>query len=146
VTHPNRRPSAPSSHAPAGAGRLYVAIVSKNPETIRGFESYLRAAGIPSNCSRAIRGVEGIVPDFATAAVIFPDDFGDADVLGFLRRMREDRPLLLAILVTREPQRFQAATEPDGRSLPPLILPRLSFGWDILDVIRAHGEANLEPT
>ncbi len=139
----NRRPSTSRPPEPA---RIYVTIVSKNPETIHGLESYLRGAGVPSHCARALRDIDAVAPACATAAVIFPDDFESADVLAFMRHLRGARPRLLALLVTREPGRFQAVAGGDGRSLPPLVLPRPSFGWDILDAIRAHAETALEPT
>ena len=50
------------------------------------------------------------------------------------------RPRFLALLVTREPRRYRAVIEADARSVTPLVLPKPSFGWDILDAIRAHAE------
>jgi hypothetical protein len=79
-----------------------------------------------------------VAPPCATAAVIFPDDFADEDVVALMRRLRRTRPRLFSLIVTREPHRFVDVVKPDGRSLPPLMLPKPSFGWDILDAIRAH--------
>lgn len=119
-------------------GPTYVTIVSKNPETTEGLESYLRRAGVRSHCECVLRDMHAIAPERATATVIFLDDFAEEDVLGFIRRLRDTRPRLLALLVTGEPQRFRPAVEPDGTSLPPIVLPKPSFGWEILDAIRAH--------
>ncbi len=127
---------------PSGSKRrkapTYVTIVSNNPETLDGLQAYLAEAGVPSHCTRAIGDLAMVAPDCATAAVIFPDDFADNAVISLLRQLRKTRPRLLALLVTREPQRFRAVLDADDRSLPPIALPKPSFGWDILDAIRAH--------
>jgi len=119
---------------------IYVSIVSKNPETLDGLQAYLKQVGVPSHGTRAVRDLDMAAPEFATAAVIFPDDFEDHEALALLRELRRLRPRLLALIVTREPTRFRSVTGPDGHSLPPIVLPRGSFGWDILDAIRAHAE------
>jgi hypothetical protein len=62
-------------------------------------------------------------------------------VLTIVRELRRARPRLLSLIVTREPQRFLDVMQDDGRSCPPVMLPRPSFGWDILDAVRAHAEA-----
>jgi hypothetical protein len=120
---------------------IYVSIVSANPETIDGLQAYFGGVGVPSQCTRAVQDLDMVAPDCATAAVIFPDDFADREVHSLIREIRRSRPKLLALLVTRTPQRFREAVEPDGRSLPPIVLPKPSFGWDILDAIRAHADA-----
>ena len=111
-----------------GTGRICVAIVSKNRGTADALESYLHAAGVvPSHADLFRDGHD--IPACAHAAVIFPDDYGDADALGFLLLLRQTRPHLLALLITRTPQRFRAVAEADGRSLAPLVLPRPSACW-----------------
>ena len=80
-------------------------------------------------------------PPGATAAIIFPDDFEDEAVRALIRQLRRARPRLLSVIVTRAPQRFLDIAKPDGRSLPPIMLPKPSFGWDILDAIRAHANS-----
>lgn len=117
---------------------IYVSILSANPETLDGLHTYFGDAGVSSHCTREVRDVGVVAPDCATAAVIFPDDFDDRDVLSLVRQLRRTRPRFLSVLVTREPQRFRDVVQADGRSLPPIMLPRPSFGWDILDAIRAH--------
>jgi hypothetical protein len=119
---------------------VYVAIVSNNPETLDGLQSYFKQAGVPSHGTRAVHDLGMVAPEFATAAVIFPDDFKSDEALLLVRELRRLRPRLLALIVTREPNRFRSVTDADGRSLPPIVLPRPSFGWDILDAIRAHAQ------
>jgi len=119
---------------------LYASIVSANPETLDGLQTYLGDAGVPSHCTRAIRDIERVAPPCATATIIFPDDFEHEDILALVRALRRRRPHILSLIVTREPQRFFEATKPDGRSVPPTLLPKPSFGWDILDAIRAHAD------
>ena len=119
---------------------MHVSIVSANPETLDGLHAYLCGAGVPSHCTRAVQDLVLASPESATAAVIFPDDFEHEEVLTVVRELRRARPRLLSLIVTREPHRFRDVTQADGRSLPPIVLPKPSFGWDILDAIRAHSE------
>jgi hypothetical protein len=121
--------------------RVYVSIVSANPETLDGLHSYLCGAGVSSHCTRGVQDLALVAPELATAAVIFPDDFENEEVLVLLRALRRARPRLLSLIVTRAPQCFRDVVQDDGRSLPPVVLPKPSFGWDILDAIRAHSEA-----
>ncbi len=116
----------------------HVAIVSKNPETLDGLGSYLERAGVPSRGARALAEPDLVWLDAATAAVIFPDDFTEGEVLELFRLLRQDRPRLCAVLVTREPHRFRPLAPADEPAPPTIVLPRPSFGWDILDAIRAH--------
>jgi hypothetical protein len=88
-----------------------------------------------------VRDLDRVAPLYATAAVLFPDDFSDEEVVTLVKRLRRTRPRLLSLIVTREPQRFHDVAKPDGRSLPPIMLPKPSFGWDILDAIRAQADA-----
>ncbi len=120
---------------------VHVAIVSANSETLDGLHAYLGGAGVASRCTRHLQDVALVAPQVTTAAVIFPDDFEHEEVLKLVRQLRRVRPGLLSLIVTREPQRFREAAQADGRSLPPIVLPKPSFGWDILDAIRAHSGA-----
>ena len=120
---------------------VYVSIVSANPETLDGLHAYLGGAGVASHCTRCLQDLALVAPQATTAAVIFPDDFEHEEVLALVRQLRRARPRLLSLIVTREPQRFREAAHADGRSLPPIVLPKPSFGWDILDAIRAHSDA-----
>jgi hypothetical protein len=129
-THAGRKARAPT----------YVSIVSANPETLDGLHAYLCGAGVLSHCTRTLQDL-AIAPSSAKAAIIFPDDFEHHEVVALVRELRRTRPRLLSLIVTREPQRFRDVVQADGRSLPPIVLPRPSFGWDILDAIRAHSDA-----
>jgi hypothetical protein len=117
---------------------IYVSIVSGNPETLDGLQAYFGESGVASRCSGTVKNVDVVAPRCATAAVIFPDDFADRDMLALMQQLRRARPRLLALLVTRKPQRFVSILQADGRSRPPIVLPKPSFGWDILDAIGAH--------
>jgi hypothetical protein len=117
---------------------LYVSIVAGNRETLDGLRRYLEQAGVSSHSTRALHDLAMVAPAFATATVIFPDDFPDEESLALVHHLRSERPRLLALIVTSQPLRFRDAAAADGRSLAPVILPRPSFGWDILDVVRAH--------
>jgi hypothetical protein len=120
----------------------YVTVVADNPQTLEDLHSYFRQVGVASNGTRELDEV-GRVPPAATALVLFPDDFGRAAVELALGAVRRARPRLLIVLVTGAPQRFGAALEPDGRSLPPLVIPKPAFGWTILDAIRGRNDLSL---
>jgi hypothetical protein len=115
---------------------LHVAIVSRNPETVEGLESYLHGVGIVTSSSRLIdRAAElGAV---ASAVVLFPDDYEWEAAVAALSSCRRRNPRTLPVLVTRTPQRFESLAGPEGGALP-LLVPRPSWSWTILDAIRAH--------
>lgn len=116
----------------------YVSIVSTNPETLDGLQDYLRQAGVACHCTDAADDFAAVAPESVTAAVIFPDDFDPVVIVALITELRRVRPRLLSLLITRSPSRLAGALDADGRSLPPIVLPRPSFGWEILDAIRAH--------
>jgi hypothetical protein len=117
---------------------IYVTIVSNNPETLDSLKSYLEQAGVASHCTRSTHDLDLVAPPSATAAVIFPHDFAEASVLSLVRTLRHERPHLLTLLITRVPHRFRSVLYTDARSRTPIVLPRPSFGWDILDALRDH--------
>ena len=59
-------------------------------------------------------------------------------MLSLVRDLRRERPHLLTVLITRVPHRFRSVLYTDNRSRTPIVLPRPSFGWDILDALRDH--------
>ncbi|HEX7604203.1 MAG TPA: hypothetical protein VF316_21440 [Polyangiaceae bacterium] len=128
-------PTAPSSAS------IHVTVIAESPETIDGLHAYLDGAGVESHAVQALRDAKR-VPLKSTAVVIFPDEFVIDDVVASITSLRSARPRLLILLVTGAPQRFRPALEPDGKSLPPVVLPKPAFGWTILDAIRAHASAS----
>lgn len=117
---------------------MYVTVVSNNPETLDALQTYLSHLGVSAHSTRAVHDLTMIAPECATATVIFPDDFDEAVVLQLLAALSRRRPDILIVLVTRAPHRFLSALPGDARSARPIVLPKPSFGWDILDAIRAH--------
>lgn len=117
-----------------------VTVVSSRRETIDDLRAYLARLGLSSRGAslRTSKQVESLTSQPTAATVIFPDEFLDEDILALIRVLRAKGPALLVVLITREPQRFREATLDDGRSTPAVILPKPSFGWDIIDIIRAH--------
>jgi hypothetical protein len=112
-----------------------VMIVADNPATLETLHSYFGRVGVTSSGSCRLGDASGI-PPAATALVLFPDDFGRPDVQALVLTLRRARPRLLIVLVSSAPQDLGPAVEPDGHSLPPVVLPRPAFGWTILDTIR----------
>jgi hypothetical protein len=119
---------------------LHVTIVSDNEETLERLRAYFDDVGVPTEGKRTVRAA-GTLVAATTAVVLFPDDFPERDVIALVGRLRRSRPRVLLLLVTRDPQRFGDAVASDGKSTPPLVLPKPSFGWSILDAIRAHSRA-----
>jgi hypothetical protein len=123
------------------ARQIQVCIVSANPATLEGLRAYFERVGVPAHASKAVRGVQSIAPA-TTAVVVFPDDFEPGEVESSLLALRRDRPRVLLVLVTREPGSLKTAIAHDGRSISPIVLPRPSFGWTILDAIRERDEGD----
>ena len=112
-------------------------VIADNRETVDGLHSYLTNSGVPTRTARRLRDVSALCKD-AAAVVLFPDEYGDSEVLGLVHGLRSGHPHLLLLLVTAKPQRIRAACEPDARSVAPVVLPKPAFCWSLLDAIRAH--------
>ncbi len=106
----------------------YVVVVAAREETLDGLHAYLDKLGVPCHCARATAEIERAAPEAVTAIVVFPDDLAEADVLASLSTLREGRPRVRTVVVTRSPERFR------GPHVD-VVLPRPAFGWDILDAI-----------
>lgn len=113
---------------------LEVTIISNNPETLDGLQSYLNAAGVVARCTRDLLDCVRLASPSTMAFVFFPDDFRWEAVIATIAELTESRPKALPVLVTSQPQRFESLTKPDSV----LIVPRPAWGWTILDAIRAH--------
>jgi hypothetical protein len=116
-----------------------VQVVADSPRTIDGLRHYLTEAGVTSHVTRELLGA-GAVPPEITAVVLFPDEFETEVVQTTLLDWRSARPELLVVVVTTTPQAYRAALAPDGRSYPPVVLPKPAFGWTLLDSIRGHAD------
>jgi len=114
-----------------------VTIISRNEGTLADLATYFETSGVRARAAVAmeLRAIDAS----ARAVVLFPDDFEASAASLFLTKLRRARPSLLVIVVTREPQRVRGQSfATAGRSLPLVVLPRPSFGWSIVDVIRGH--------
>ena len=115
-------------------------IVSRNPETLDGLQTYLQGANVDAQCAQTVDGVsEGIAPA-SRALLFFPDDFPDDAVDSALEEMRSRHPRLLTILVTATPKRFERHKTDALR--PPIIITKPVWGWTILDAIHGRLEGN----
>ena len=117
--------------------RHEVTIVSTNPETLDGLQTYLRGAGIDVRCTRELDDCLELAPLTTLAFVLFPDDFRWESVVATLADLATRRPEALPVLVTAHPNRFEHLTAPEEV----LIVPRPVWGWTILDAVRAHQSA-----
>jgi DNA-binding response OmpR family regulator len=120
--------------------REHVTVVSSNPETLRDLERYLVAAGFAFDGADGAKAARApAVRQGTVAAVVFPDDFPAARGATLVRGLRRARPRMLVIVVTSDPQRLGTALDAGGRSLPPIVLARPPFGWEIVEAIRSRG-------
>jgi len=112
---------------------LQVTIVAANAETLCGLQAYLSQAGLGT---RGTRRLGNVGSGTCSAIVFFPDEFARNDVLREMTRLRRDRPTMLQLLVTREPQRYAELSDADDPELAPIVIPKPAWGWTILDAIR----------
>ena len=111
----------------------HVTVVASSAETLDGLQAYLSRAGLNVRGTRRLQMADA---DPCSAIVYFPDDFATEDVLRELHRLSRQRPSVLALLVTSEPQRYAPIAEIGGEGRAPLVLPKPAWGWRILDAIR----------
>ena len=121
-----------------------VVVVSENPETVDGLQTYFVGVGIAAQSMRSLDATASL-PERTTAVVVFPDGFGAEDVIGRVQTLHKKRPRVLLLLVTGDPRRFSAALAADRHDAAFVVLPKPAFGWTIVDAIRLHAQA-LEPT
>lgn len=135
-----------SSPARRRAASLHVTIVSTNPETLDGLETYLRRAGLTTSGTRSVEGLADRSSPLSSVVVVFPDDFRPDAVVAALLALRTQRPKTLPVLVTKEPRRFETLPMRGAGGLEPLVIPKPVWGWTILDAIRARLDAEgVEP-
>lgn len=125
------------STAMRSAGEPSCIVIADNRETADGLHEYLSKCGFATRTSRHLHDAPALCAN-ASALVLFPDEFDQADVVASLRSLRAKHPRLLFLLVTAAPQRVRAACEPDPHGLRTVVLPKPTFGWNLLDAIRAH--------
>jgi DNA-binding response OmpR family regulator len=119
------------------ADSLQVTIVSANPETLDGLQTYLRRAGVDARGATQLR-IDLKTGSHRRAVVVFPDDFPGEHVIREVARLRRQRPAILLVLVTCEPQRFEHELGASDGSPAPVIVPKPAWGWIILDALRGR--------
>src|SRR6185503_18140033 len=90
---------------------VHVTIVAANAETLDGLQSYLSRAGVSARGTRRLAGADA---DPCSAIIFFPDEFSPRDVLRELRRLRRERPTVVPLVVTGEPDRYVNMSEIKG--------------------------------
>jgi hypothetical protein len=125
-----------SARSPSTKG-LSVTVVSRNRETLHSLEVYLRGVGVAANGTRELERVVEMTPPSATAVIVFPDEYAQLAVDKALLALHRDRSRALVVIVTHEPQRFEAHTTRSGAS-PPLVIPKPAWAWTIVDAVRAR--------
>ena len=119
--------------------QIWVTIIAESAETRDGLKSYLSHAGVGA---RGTPRLDDIDPEPCTAVVLFPDEFSHREVVRELSRLRRDRPRLVPLLVTREPERYLELTAADAGQSSPIVIPKPAWGWTILDAIRGAIDAH----
>lgn len=117
----------------------HVTIVSGNPETLDGLESYLQRAGVTTSATRYLTKSLEMTPPAYAVVLIFPDDFGSEAVTDALANLRTQRPAALPVLVTNDAKWRALRPSSDG-ARSPLVLSKPTWGWSILDAIRARSD------
>lgn len=127
--------------SPLSNARVRIGILAKSDRTVSDLLSYFAKVGIDAqrhdeqDAAAPTQTCESL-----QAMVIFPDDFEAELVDRMLAQLTSREPALFQLIVTRQPQRFTAAAD-----LPRLVMPKPTFGWVILDAIRAHLDSFSEP-
>lgn len=116
-----------------------VVVVSENPETVDGLQSYFVGVGIDAQSAASLDATANL-PERTTAIVCFPDGLAVDDVIRRVLALRRRRPGLLLLLVTRDPRRYTTALAAECNTPSFVVLPRPAFGWAIVDAIRFHAE------
>lgn len=120
------------------AGRCRVQVVAAHPETLESLRAYLANTGLDVHGSRRL--VLAARPRLS-AVVVFPDDFAETAVVGFLRQARAIRADLILVTVTRSVRLFEDMSTRAGLPLRLIVLPRPAFGWTILESLRCRAPA-----
>jgi hypothetical protein len=122
---------------------LSVTVVASNQGTLEALELYLHGAGVFANGTRMVDRVLEMTPPSSAAVILFPDDFPEEEVVKALAALRRERPNVLAVIVTHEPQRFEHVAGTRGsQDLAPLVIPKPAWAWTILDAVRARLDAD----
>lgn len=112
-----------------------VTIVSANPETLGGLQSYLQSAGVAARGTRRLEDCSEMTAPFTVAIVLFPDDFSTESILRTVHEVGARGPSILRLLVTGHPKVFEVLAKECEQVV---VVPRPVWGWAILDAIRAH--------
>lgn len=122
---------------------LSVTVVASHPGTLEGLELYLHGAGVFANGTRMVDRVLEMTPPACAAVILFPDDFPEEAVVKALAALQRERPNVLAVIVSQEPQRFEHVAGTRGsQDLAPLVIPKPAWAWTILDAVRARLDAD----
>jgi hypothetical protein len=124
---------------PAAAGSRQVAIVSTNPETLDGLETYLRSVGIRARGWRRLEDCSDLTSTSTLAVILFPDDFPWEAVIATVAELATRCGTTLRLLVTGQPKKYERLVEAGEHVV---VISRPVWGWTILDAIRAHADAN----
>jgi len=134
---PARLHGSGTNFAPAGkenvrAPAVQVTIVASSAETLDGLQAYLSRAGLGARCTRELADAHA---DPCSAVVFFPDDFSCEEVIGALERLWRERPSVLPLVITGEPERYLRVGLTEGKGHALVVMPRPAWGWMILDAI-----------
>jgi hypothetical protein len=108
-----------------------VLVISSSAETRDGLHAYFSQVGLGVLARRSLNRIAEL-PGSLRAIVVFPDDYEGHEAAAYLSMVRQRRPELALVVVTREP----AVYNTDGSPINAIVLPKPAFGWTILDAIR----------
>lgn len=112
-----------------------VLVVSRNPQTRDGLQSYLREAGLAVASTSELAVALQAGP--CRAVILFPDEFAAREARATIESLRSASPTTRLVVVTGSERAIFPSPPPRDSTL--VVLPRPAFGWTILDALRAPG-------
>jgi hypothetical protein len=100
----------------------FVSIVCSGPDELDNLQLHLGRAGMSSYSTPKIETLDIAAPESAAAIILFPDQLVDDKVREFLRRLGQLRFPPLALVITRDAERWGSIIRSDERMVPAFIL------------------------
>jgi hypothetical protein len=109
-----------------------VTVICANRKTLEELQAYLSHAGIDARGVVEMNVREMELPA-RSVVVVFPDEFDTNNIVAEVQQLRQQKPDVLSLIVTRQPSRFSTFSRDDAIA----VIPKPAWGWTILDAIRA---------
>ncbi|MEY4547347.1 MAG: hypothetical protein RL685_3542 [Pseudomonadota bacterium] len=114
-------------------------VVCDDDDTLIRLRDYLVRAGMQTRATRRLS--DAWKPSSGEGVVLLPDDFDTGEVTDGLSRSLAIAPLPFIIIVTAWPRLLEPLVESLGNPDSVVLMPKPVWGWTILDLLRAWGNA-----